>query len=303
MPFDGALVLARLALYVDLAALAGLPLFWWSMEGPGAAAAGARRGVIAALALSGLALSGLWLLASAAGMAGTPLLPPDWSIVDILLKETPVGTMLAVRGAALVAILLLLFWRGRGWTAAVALAATVAVATLAWSGHAAASEGAAGSLHRIADMAHVLAAAGWFGALLVLLHAAIGRTHNSDDAVEMGRMLARFSLFGTLFVATLILTGAVNAAIIVGVANLPQLAHSLYGLLLLAKLALFGVMLMLAAINRWRLTPALAAAREPAGIDRARRRLRLSLLAETTAAFVILGLVAMLGTLDPLALP
>ena len=72
-----------------------------------------------------------------------------------------------------------------------------------------------------------------------------------------------------------------------------------YGRLLLAKLALFGAMLGLAAINRWRLTPALAAAGSDAGAWPAERRIRLSIMLETTAAILILVLVAWLGTLDP----
>nr|WP_087573345.1 copper homeostasis membrane protein CopD [Sphingomonas sp. CDS-1] len=288
---DGVLIAARFALYADLAALAGLPLFWWSMGGS------ARRGVIGALAVGGFALSALWLLASAAGMAGTPLFSPDWSVVEILLKETPVGTVLAVRAVALLSILPLLFRRGGGWNAAIALPAAIAAATLAWSGHAAASEGLAGSAHRIADALHVLAAAGWFGALLALL----GGVLAGREIGQTAAMLERFSLFGTLFVAMLIVTGAFNAVMIVGLPNLPALLHSRYGWLLLAKLALFGAMLLLAAANRWRLTPKLEAALEGGNTGAALSHLRLSLLVETSLAIIILGLVAALGTLDPLA--
>lgn len=288
---DGVLIAARFALYADLAALAGLPLFWWSMGGS------ARRGVIGALAVGGFALSALWLLASAAGMAGTPLFSPDWSVVEILLKETPVGTVLVVRAVALLSILPLLFRRGGGWNAAIALPAAIAAATLAWSGHAAASEGLAGSAHRVADALHVLAAAGWFGALLAL----VGGVLAGREIRQTAAMLERFSLFGTLFVAMLIVTGAFNAVMIVGLPNLPALLHSRYGWLLLAKLALFGAMLLLAAANRWRLTPKLEAALEGGNTGAALSHLRLSLLVETSLAIIILGLVAALGTLDPLA--
>ena len=288
---DGVLIAARFTLYADLAALAGLPLFWWSMGGS------ARRGVIGALAVGGFALSALWLLASAAGMAGTPLFSPDWSVVEILLKETPVGMVLAVRAVALLSILPLLLRRGGGWNAAIALPAAIAAATLAWSGHAAASEGLAGSAHRVADALHVLAAAGWFGALLAL----VGGVLAGREIRQTAAMLERFSLFGTLFVAMLIVTGAFNAVMIVGLPNLPALLHSRYGWLLLAKLALFGAMLLLAAANRWRLTPKLEAALEGGNTGAALSHLRLSLLVETSLAIIILGLVAALGTLDPLA--
>lgn len=285
---DGVLVAARFALYADLAALAGLPLFWWNMGGE------VRRGLIGALTVGGLILSALWLLASAAGMAGTPLLSPDWSVVEILLNDTPVGIVLGVRAVALLLILPLLLWRGKS---AIPLLAAIAAATLAWSGHAAASEGLAGSAHRVADALHVLAAAGWFGALLALLGAALTGRRLAQTAA----MLERFSLFGTIFVATLIVTGAFNAVMIVGLPQLPALLHSLYGWLLIAKLALFGGMLLLAAANRWQLTPKLEMALNGGNPAAALMHLRLSLLVETSLAVLILALVAALGTLDPMA--
>ena len=111
-------------------------------------------------------------------------------------------------------------------------------------------------------------------------------------------MLARFATFGTIFVATLIVSGLVNGAMIVGWTDLPALTGSRYGWLLAAKLALFGVMLALSAVNRWRLTPALERTKgnDPTAIA----HLRLSLAVETAAALAILGLVSVIGTLDPL---
>jgi len=102
---------------------------------------------------------------------------------------------------------------------------------------------------------------------------------------------------GTLIVATLAVSGAINGEVIVGLAQLPALAGSRYGWLLGAKLALFLLMLALAAANRWRLGPAL----ESGAPQRALTHLRLSLIVETGAAIVIFGLVAWLGTLDPMA--
>src|SRR3546814_13267050 len=45
------------------------------------------------------------------------------------------------------------------------LAGSVAVATLVWSGHAGATEGAAGTLHRASDILHLIAEAVWIGAI------------------------------------------------------------------------------------------------------------------------------------------
>jgi putative copper resistance protein D len=78
-----------------------------------------------------------------------------------------------------------------------------------------------------------------------------------------------------------------------------RLLASSYGKLLLLKLAFFAGMLLLAASNRWRLTPALGAALGSGGVAPALSRLRTSLLAEGAAALAILGLVAWFGTLEP----
>lgn len=282
---EGALIGARWALMIDLALLMGLPLFWWAMGIAG------RKGVLAGLALGGMALSALWLLASAAAMTGTPISNPDWASAQILLTMTPIGPVLAVRAVALLLALACLILP-QGLRVAL-IPATVAAATLAWTGHAGATEDMAGTLHRAADVAHIWAAAGWIGALAVLLHAVVTLRH---DVQRVAAMLSGFALMGTLIVATLIVSGAINLVMIVGLAELPTLAGSRYGLLLGAKLGLFALMLGLAAMNRWRLTPLL----ERGDTQRAIAHLRLSLGSETGAAVAIIGLVAWLGTLDPM---
>ncbi len=287
---DAILIAARFALYVDLAALAGLPMFWWSMAD--LAMTPPRRIALAVLALGGLALSAFWLIASAAAMAGTPLFPADAELLATLLRDTPIGTVLAWRGAALAIVLLLLAVVPR--TPALALAGAGAAATLAGVGHAGAGEGAAGWLHCLADGLHAVAAAGWFGALLALTGGVIWRVSSYRSTYA----LHRFSIFGTVFVATLVVTGAINTVMIAGLAALPALATTLYGQLLIAKLVLFGGMLLLAASNRWRLTPRLM--REGAAAIPALRR---SLVVETAFALAIMVVVAALGTLDPTAAP
>src|SRR3546814_11698544 len=78
------------------------------------------------------------------------------------------------RGALLVALMFGLGWhrrRGKVETA-FPLAATLAggaLASLAWNGHAAAREGVAGAVRLAAGLVHLLAAAGWLAAILLLL--------------------------------------------------------------------------------------------------------------------------------------
>ncbi len=75
----------------------------------------------------------------------------------------------------------------------------------------------------------------------------------------------------------------------VGIARLDD---TLYGQLLLAKLALFALMLALAAANRFVLTPRLVAGGDG-------RALRISLSIEFVAGVLIVFLIGGAGTLEP----
>src|SRR3546814_16044212 len=72
------------------------------------------------------------------------------------------------------------------------------------------------------------------------------------------RALAWFATAGTVIVGLVIVTGIVNSYALIGPQNMSGLFQSAYGQLLLIKLVLFGLMLALAASNRFSLTPALA---------------------------------------------
>ena len=124
-------------------------------------------------------------------------------------------------------------------------------------------------------------------------------TEDMDRVMLAEEALRGFSFVGTIIVALLILTGTVNGWFLVGPGNIASLGQSTYGLLLIAKLLLFAGMLGLAALNRYRLTPALAQAIEEEDAPRAQALLRASLVVEGGLAIVILGLVAWLGTLSP----
>ncbi len=112
--------------------------------------------------------------------------------------------------------------------------------------------------------------------------------------------LARFSGLGSLIVAAIVVSGLVNSWFLVGPTRLEGLWMTFYGRLLLVKLALFAGMLGLAAVNRFRLTPALGGALghsvDPAGAIKA---LRASVGLELTAGITVLAAVAWLGTLAP----
>jgi putative copper resistance protein D len=164
----------------------------------------------------------------------------------------------------------------------------VALGTLAWTGHAGASEAGLGLFHCISDILHLLAAATWLGALVLFLAAAL----RGGEGDGLARRLENFARTGSVIVLVLLVTGIANTAIITG----GQIDFAMpWFKLLAAKIGLFTLMLALAAGNRWRLAPALAEHR-PGSL----RSIRLSLLLETAAGCAIIAIVAALGTLTPM---
>lgn len=109
-------------------------------------------------------------------------------------------------------------------------------------------------------------------------------------------MTRRFSNLGVVCVATLLITGVINAWFIVG--SVAILLGSTYGQLLMVKVALFFVMVGIAAINRTWPTPKLTASALDARAKAARRLARNSLI-EAGLGLAILALVGALGTLPP----
>jgi putative copper resistance protein D len=107
--------------------------------------------------------------------------------------------------------------------------------------------------------------------------------------------LAEFARVGTVAVAALVLSGVANALLVLG--DWRALFRTLYGFLLLTKLALFVGMLAFAAANRFRLVPALAKSPDRAVV----RHLRGHVLGEQILGLVVLLIVSVIGTLDPTA--
>ena len=298
----------RFALYADLMVLAGMAAFTlYAFTAPERTASSLipLRPIVLVLALLGLILSGLGLLALAAEMMGADFFPVETAHVRMILVETAIGTAWIVRMLALAIVLAAALALDRYPTAmriAVLLAASAAIATLVWTGHAGATEDVWGTIHRLSDIVHMLAASIWVGGIASfgwLLFRPLGMRESTSLAVAH-RALKQFSRVGTLVVGLIILTGLINSQVLIGAANIGRIAITPYGQLLLAKLALFGLMLALAAANRWHLTPGLEAGMASGDVAPAIMALRKSLIAEGAAVLFILALVAWLGTLEPL---
>lgn len=254
----------------------------------------------------GLALisGAAWLVGVASDISGKPLgavLSQD--IAGAVLTRTRFGqdwlVRLVLAGSLASCLIVRHFSKSRasaagGWLA-LALAAAM-LASLAWSGHGAATPGAPGDLHLAADILHLIAAGFWLGTLppLVLLLVIARRP---DDAlwVEVARVATRrFSQLAMASVTVLLATGLVNTWFLAG--TVPALVGTEYGRLLLAKIALFLAMLMAAAVNLLRLTPRLGGV---AAAARTVGQLRRNALIETALGVGVLGIVGVLGRLPP----
>jgi len=301
----------RFALFADLMLIVGLAVFLLYSFGP------SERGDPEMVAIfawpqvwlcgAGLVISALGMGALTASMHGVDIFAVDWTMFRAMVRDTDVGAAWIYRMAALLVAFGAACWLGRKPAlGAVLLAVTgsVALATLVWSGHAGATEGDVGTVHRANDALHMIAAAVWFGAIAAFL--LLLRSSGSSKPGRFGfatKSLDQFAQVGTICVLVIAATGLVNSQIIIGVENVGRSIASPYGQLLVAKLALFALMLALAAANRWRLTPALKASVDAADPDMAIRALRTSLILEGLAAVTILALVAWFGTLEPFLSP
>lgn len=160
---------------------------------------------------------------------------------------------------------------------------------LAGVGHAAMHDGLIGALQRVNHALHLLCAAGWLGGLLPLLYCiqlSKGRWRQSAIYTMM-----RFSRYGHLAVAGVVLTGTVNGWLIQG--QLMSL-DSLYGRMLLFKCALVMLMVAIALVNRYVLVPRMRSGGSPA------QQLFIRMTqGEMVLGVLVLATVSLFATLEP----
>ncbi|MGX6571236.1 copper homeostasis membrane protein CopD [Cupriavidus necator] len=301
---DWATVAVRFALYFDLTTLFGLPLFglYALRRDELSSRLGARFATICmALAALGVVLSLANIAIMAKGMTGASSYGElQGHVFEMIVTGTDFGAAWAARLVALLlCVVVALFARRRPALQFGVLTAAggIALSTLAWGGHGAMDDGVRRYIHLTSDIAHLMAAGAWVGALLAFVLLARASATPAKVAL-LSRTSNGFAQVGTIVVVTLTLTGAVNYWLIIG-PELPDLSLTSYGGLLVFKLALFGSMLALAAANRFRLSPQLEQAMRSGNHAVAVRTLRRSLMFETSAATLILALVATLGILSP----
>ena len=272
----------RAAGFALLLQAAGAALFLaafgtWLTDSAGAVRQTGRNTAIAALVV----LAAQYLI-EPVHMAGEWAGMTDVALHHLVLASAT-GATLALRAAAMVAIVGGLASHGRAARAAAGVVAVVGSFIL--TGHTAVHP------HRVLLatllLIHLFCVAFWFGALGPLRQ--VCALEPRERAAHVLRMFSAAALW---LVPLLALAGAGMAVLL-----LPDLAALLapYGRLLLAKVALFAALMALAALNRLRLVPALAR-----GDPRATKRLRQSVAAEYLLIWVVLAVTAALtGLFSP----
>ena len=264
--------LARIGVYLGLFVGVGGVFFgvWLARRDAGAS--------VTAIAL----VVGLVSAVAALGLQGLDLL--DLPFADIVTvapwkaaAATSLFSSLMIAMAAMIAAAIAR--RGIPASAARALSALAIMGvglSLATSGHA--STAPPQWLSRPMVLLHGIGVAFWIGALAPLAVMAL------TPSGSLLAILNRFSRMAVPVVGALVLTGLVLATLQLG--SFRALIETRYGLILSIKLALVAVLLGLAALNRFRLTPALA--RDPSNNSPLVR----SILAECVVVVAILAVVA-----------
>jgi putative copper export protein len=208
------------------------------------------------------------------------------AIPEVLLGTSFGHDLIAQALAVFAALVLLTAWPQRWRFATVGLAG-LALALQAGHSHAFAMEHGP-SLLLYAEGLHLLAGGAWLGGLLPLL--ILVRDAPPKPAAKA---LRRFSKLATLCVLAIAGTACFQGWVLGG--GVAGLIGTAYGWVLLLKAALFAALLGLAAINRFRLTPALG--RQDA--QAARGALMRTIAAETVLGLMVVLAAGVLSGLEP----
>jgi copper resistance protein D len=225
-----------------------------------------------------------WLALEAKAMSGASTLAETLAAMPEVLLHTSFGRVLILQGMAVAATLAATAVLRRPSLPAAGLAG-LAVLLEAGHGHGFAMDDN-GLL--VSGALHLLASGAWLGALIPLLIVV------RDAPLAAAELAARrFATLGSIAVTVLAGTALYQGFILSG--GLKGLTGTAYGGVLITKAALFAFLLALAAINRWRLTPALASGHAEA----ARQGLAVSIVVETGIGLLVVFAASALSSLEP----
>lgn len=283
----GAAVARWLGFAGVLAAAGGAAFLAWAHDRRSVEHRPLARGVaLAAVAgmVAALGEIGLRVAAVGGGLAGLA----DADVWTATLAGGTAGS-LALRGVGVAVLLGALPRLWSPWAIRLALAAgAVLTASLLPTGHSVAADPLWPAL--AADYAHVVAATGWFGGL-VLLTGTLRLRRAAGQPPPAGVVVA-FSRVALASVGLLVAAGVGLAWVHAG--TLSALVTTAYGRALAVKLALVAVVIALAAYNRLRLVPAIRA-----GSESAWPRLRRTTAAELTGLIAVLAVTGALVNVNP----
>jgi len=229
-----------------------------------------------------LAISVAWLVLESETMSGASTLGETAAAIPDVFFSTTFGNVLALQDLAVAGALAATAIR-RGSSMPAVLAG---LAALLEAGHSHAYAMGHGAL-LFSQGLHLLAAGAWLGALsplLIVVRAA---------PLAVAELTARrFATLGTFSVVVLATTAFYQGLALSG--GLIGLTSTSYGAVLMIKAALFALLLAIAAMNRWRLTPGLVSGKE-AG----RRALTISICIETTIGFLVVLAASALSSFEP----
>lgn len=253
--------------------------------------------VVAALAAP--MVSAALMLTSIAAMMGVTVAQLDQPMIKAMITGTDMGYAFIVRSGLLFAgLAATLALQNR--QAPLAFAAgcyASALVTLGWSGHAAATEGGLGLIHRLNNGIHLVSAGLWLGAIgwFLVLTVRCYKDPDETQAHAVLKAMHAFAPMGISLVALVAVTGTINSHLIFGLPNAAAILATPYGILLASKLALVAAMVALGA-HHARVSRAGQAVASPA---HPLATLRRTLLVELALGVSVTGLVAVFGTMSP----
>jgi putative copper resistance protein D len=259
-----------------------------------------------------IASGAAWLLLLSADITGSPLVQvlSDGS-AEAVVRNTQFGRDWEARFVLSIPLVTALGSRVRSPLALsrsqgllVAAVAASFLGALVWAGHSGAAPGMTGRLQITADFLHLVAAGAWLGGLLplALVLSTAERSPAPPWAAIARDATLRYSTLGMTAVGTLVATGAVNTWALVG--GVSPLVETLYGRVLLLKIAIFLSMFAVAAINRLLWTPRLleATSTESGDYIQVLHHLKRNSLIEAGLGVALLAVVGALGTMAPAAM-
>lgn len=295
----------RVAQYALLLGLFGWSAFWLlGLRGIDWLKVDHVPGFAVLSALAAPVVSAALMLIQIAAMMGVPVIELDWPMIEAMIFGTDIGFGFIVRTGLLVAgLAAILALRSR--RAALVFAAGCygcALVTLGWSGHAAATEGGLGLFHRLNNGIHLISAGLWLGAIgwfLVLTF----RCYKDPDEAQAHAVLNAMHAFapmGISLVALVAVTGTANSHLIFGLPNVAATLATPYGILLAIKLALVAAMVAFGA-HHARVSRGSATAVRDGNVYPAQAlgALQRTLIAEFLLGLLVIGLVAVFGSMSP----